>query len=185
MAETKIARRYAKSLLGLARERNMSDKVYADMELIAATCAASRELVTLLRNPIVQGDKKEAVIKALFGSKIDAVTNGFLTIVIRKGRESYLDGIASEYVKIHKEEQGIVSAVVTTSTKMDDNMRNSILAIVKGMKGDKVELTEKVDADLIGGFVLRVGDQQHDASVSRKLRQLKNEFDDNLYIREY
>lgn len=185
MAETKIARRYAKSLLGLARERNMSDKVFTDMELIAATCATSRELVTLLRNPIVQGDKKEAVIKALFGSKIDAVTNGFLTIVIRKGRESYLDGIAAEYVKIHKEEQGIVSAVVTTSTKMDENMRASILAIVKGMKGDKVELTEKVDADLIGGFVLRVGDQQHDASVSRKLRQLKNEFDDNLYIREY
>ena len=185
MAELKVARRYAKSLLGLAQERNLADKVFADMELVQATCEASRDLVLLLRNPIVQGDKKEAVINALFGSKMDALSNAFINIIIKKGRENQLDAIATEYVRIYKEMKGVVTVHVTTAVKMDDAIRQTVLAMVKSAKGDKVELKEEVDPSLIGGFVLRVGDQQYDTSISRKLKQLKNEFDDNLYIKEY
>ena len=71
MIESKVARRYAKSLFGLALERNVADVIYKDMELVHATCAVSRELVALLRNPIVQSDKKAAILKALFGSKVN------------------------------------------------------------------------------------------------------------------
>jgi F-type H+-transporting ATPase subunit delta len=185
MAELKIARRYAKSLLGLAQERNIADKVFADMELVHATCEASREFVLLLRNPIVQGDKKEAVINALFGGKLDALTSAFVNIIIRKGRESILDGMAAEYIRIYKDNRGIVIANVTTAVKMDDSIRQQVMSLVKAAKGDKIELVETVDPSLIGGFVLRVGDQQYDTSISRKLKQLKNEFDDNLYVREF
>lgn len=185
MAELKVARRYAKSLLGLAQERNLGEKVFTDMQLVSNTCEASRELVLLLRNPIVQGDKKEAVIKALFGSKMEPLSNEFINIIIRKGRENQLDGISKEYVKLYKELKGVVTAHVTSAVKMDDNFRQTVLSLVKAAKGEQVELMEQVDASLIGGFVLRVGDQQFDTSVSRKLKQLKNEFDDNLYIKEY
>ncbi|MBL7923101.1 MAG: ATP synthase F1 subunit delta [Bacteroidia bacterium] len=185
MVETKVARRYAKSLLGLAQERDLTEKVYADMELINATCQASRDFVTLLRNPIVQGDKKEAVLKALFGPKFNDLSNEFINIIIRKGRENHLDAIAAEFISLYKESKGIVIAYVTTATPMDAALRETIMGMVRKSKGDKVELVEKVDPSLIGGFILRVGDEQHNTSVSRKLKQLKNEFGVNLYVKEY
>jgi len=185
MIESKVARRYAKSLLGLAQERNITARVFADMELLDATCSASRDFVALMRNPIINADKKEAVVKTIFESKMDAASIAFLLIIIRKGRESYLDGIAAEFIRLYKTEQGIVTARVTSAVTLDAAQREAILQMLKKSKGDKVELVEQTDAGLIGGFILRVEDQQHDASVSRKLRQLRNEFDDNLYIKEY
>lgn len=185
MIESKVARRYAKSLLGLAQERQIVDKVYSDMERVHATCMASREFVLLMRNPVVQSDKKEAVVKALFAKDLDPVSNAFIDIIIRKGREGHLDGIAAEYVKLYKAMKGIVTARLSTATPLDASSRQTILQLVQSAKGEHVELTEKVDPSLIGGFVLTIGDQQFDTSVSRKLRQLKNEFDDNLYIKEY
>ena len=185
MIESKVARRYAKSLLGLAQERQIVDKVYADMERVHATCQASREFVLLMRNPIVQSDKKEAVVKALFAKDLDPVSNAFIDIIIRKGREGYLDGIAAEYVKLYKAMKGIVTARLSTASLLDASSRQTILQLVQAAKGEQVEITEKVDPSLIGGFVLTIGDQQFDTSVSRKLRQLKNEFDDNLYVKDF
>jgi len=80
---------------------------------------------------------------------------------------------------------GVRVAYVTTATALDTAGREQVLSVVKQMKGDKIELVESVNKNIIGGFVLRIGDEQFDASVLKKLRQLKNEFDDNLYIKEY
>lgn len=80
---------------------------------------------------------------------------------------------------------GVRVAYVTTATTLDAAGREQVLSIVKQMKGDKVELVETVNKNIIGGFILRIGDEQFDASVIKKLRQLKNEFDDNLYVKEY
>lgn len=183
--DTKLARRYAKSLLDLAVERNMVDKVYGDMQLVADTCTASRELSLLLKNPIVNTGKKDSIIRALFGDKIDAMTMSFFNIITRKGRESYLEDIAKAFIDLYKVKKGIRIAYVTTAIPLDTAMRDSIMQIVKQAKGNQVELVEKVDKDLIGGFVLRVGDEQIDTSVSKELRNLKNEFDKNLYVKDY
>ncbi len=185
MIESKVSRRYAKSLLGLAGERNIAAKVFADMQLITATCEASRDLMVLLRNPIVSTDKKDAIIKALFGAKVDPVSLAFINIITRKGREFYLYEIASEFVKLYKAQQGVLTVHVKTATKIDQALRDQIVAKVNLNKGQSIEVIEELDPALIGGFILRVGDQQFDTSVSKKLKQLKNEFDDNLYVKEY
>ncbi len=185
MIESKVARRYAKSLFGLALERNVAEVIYKDMELLHATCAASRELVALLRNPIVQSDKKASIIKALFGSKVNDLTNAFMNIVIDKHRESDLNGIAAAYIQFYKDYKGIVTAHIATPVALDATMRETILNLVKKSKGDKVELIEEVDPSLIGGFVLTVGDEQHDTSISRKITMLKREYNINLYVKDY
>jgi F-type H+-transporting ATPase subunit delta len=184
MVDSKVARRYAKSLLGLASERNLTEKVFTDMELVASVCKNSRDFALLMKNPIVNTDKKDAVLKAVFTGKVDTLTLSFMDLMTRKGRESYFEGIAAEYIKIYKELKGVQVAYVKTATPLDATTREEILSIVRRTKGDKVELVESVDPSLIGGFILRVGDEQFDASVTKKLRQLKNEFDDNLYVRE-
>jgi F-type H+-transporting ATPase subunit delta len=184
MNDSKVARRYAQSLLGLALERNMADKINNDMMLIANTCEQNRDLALLLKNPIVNTEKKDNIIKAVFGSKVDALTNSFMEIITRKGRESYLQDIAKAYVSIYKDIRGIRIAHVTTAFPMDAALRNEVMNIVKRAAGDSAELVEIVDKDIIGGFVLRIGDVQFDASISKKLSALKNEFDENLYVKE-
>ena len=185
MTESKVARRYAKSLLGLATENNITEKVFSDMQLIASACQNSRDLALLMKNPIINTDKKDAVIKSIFSGKVDQVTLTFMNLMTKKGRESYLTDIAQEYINIYKESIGIKVANVTTATPMDAQLREQVLDIVKKMKGSKIELVETVNKNIIGGFILRIGDEQFDASVLKKLRQLKNEFDDNIYVKEY
>jgi len=185
MTESKVARRYAKSLLGLATENNITEKVFSDMQLISSACQNSRDLALLMKNPIINTDKKDAVIKSIFSGKVDQVTLTFMNLMTKKGRESYLTDIAQEYINIYKESIGIKVAYVTTATPMDDQLREQVLDIVKKMKGSKIELVETVNKNIIGGFILRIGDEQFDASVLKKLRQLKNEFDDNIYVKEY
>lgn len=185
MIESKVARRYAKSLFGLALERNVADVIYKDMELLHSTCAASRELVALLKNPIVQSDKKAAIIKALFSTKVNALTNAFMNIVIDKNRSSDLDGIAGAYIQFYKDYKGIITAHIATPVALDAAMRETILNIVKQSKGNNVELIEEIDPTLIGGFVLTVGDEQHDTSISRKIAMLKREYNINLYVKDY
>jgi F-type H+-transporting ATPase subunit delta len=109
----------------------------------------------------------------------------FMDLMTRKGREFYLMGIAQEYINIYKESIGVKVAYVTTATPLDAATREQVLAIISKTKGTNIELVETVNKDLIGGFILRMGDEQYDASVTKKLRQLKNQFDDNLYVKEF
>ena len=185
MTESKVARRYAKSLLGLAAEKNITEKVYSDMQMIYSACDASRDLALLMKNPIINTDKKEAVIKGVFSGKVDNVTLSFMDLMTKKSREGYLMDIAQQYISLYKESIGVKVAHVTTATPLDAATKEQVLSIVKQMKGDNVELIESVNKNIIGGFILRIDDEQFDASIIKKLRQLKNEFDDNLYVKEY
>ena len=185
MAETKVGRRYAQSLMDLAMENKISGQVNDDMLLVANTCAENRELSLLLRNPIISTDKKDAIIKAIFGGKVNNLTMSFMEIITRKGRESNLEEIARAFTTMFKTLAGIKTAYVTTAIPMDSTLRSQVMALVKNAKGENAELVEQVDKDIIGGFILRIGDVQYDASIARKLKKLKSDFDENLYVKEF
>ena len=183
MAELKVSRRYAKSLLGLAEEQNNAAQVYADMQMVASVCKENRELTLLMGNPIIHNYKKEAVLSQIFASRVSKVTLEFMMMMIRKGRVGLIDDIAREYVSIYKEMNGIHIAHVTTAVPLDDQMRRAVMAIVKEREGDKVELIEQVDPSLIGGFILRFNDVQYDSSVSRKLSDISRQLHSSSYTR--
>jgi F-type H+-transporting ATPase subunit delta len=184
MHNIKVAKRYAKSLIDLARETGVLDAVHADMKLLVSVCQANKDLTNLLGNPIINADKKEAVLNAVFGGKIDKLTFSFFHILIRKGREGDLYEIAKEFIAQYKQLKGIATAVVITATGLNDHLRAEVNRIVKEKVKSEVELLEQVDKDLIGGFVLRIGDRQYDASVMTQLRRLAKEFSTNPYVRK-
>jgi F-type H+-transporting ATPase subunit delta len=182
MKETLVASRYAKSLLGLAVEQNKLEEAYADMKLVADTCNASRDLSLLLKSPIVKSDKKQSIITAIFGAKLNELANGFVAIIIRKKRESLLELIADEFVLQYKAYKHIVTAQVTSVVKLDDELRERILKLVAGTESGDIELIEEIDKDIVGGFIVRVGDKQIDASIAGRLADLKQEFSKNEYV---
>lgn len=183
--ETKVAKRYAKSLLDLALERTMEDAIYADMTLISKVCSENKDFSLMLKSPIIIPDKKAAIIKQLFAGKLNDVTMAFINIIITKRRESYIEQIAEEYIRQYNGEKGIRIAYLTTAAPVSDQIRNEVLQLLKEVVSGKIILKERIDKDVIGGFILRSGDKQIDTSISRKIRALKREFKLNLYIRDY
>jgi F-type H+-transporting ATPase subunit delta len=182
MADQRVAARYAKSLLDLGKEMGTLSAVKEDMDLLSKTMAESRELRLLLRNPIVKHDKKLAILKAIFGGKVSDMTLRFFTILTEKNRESAIEGIGPEFLAQYNAMQGIQSAEVTSATPLTAVARLEIRKLVTAQTGlTDVQLTEKVDPELIGGFVLRVGDKQIDDSVRTSLRRMRTSLQENSY----
>lgn len=184
MAEAKLGRRYAKSLFDLALEQGKAEVVYADMSLIHRVCEENRDLVLLLRNPIIFPEKKLSILREIFGSKAEKLSIQFLEIIVKKRRESHLTSITTEYISLYMQYKGIEKAIVTSAIGLDDKLRGEIITLVKKTSNSEVELEEKIDKKLLGGFVLRVGDVQYDASISRSLKKLSREFAQNPYIKK-
>lgn len=185
MASPKLSRRYAKSLLDLAAEQGKAEAAFNDMELILNACKESKELSVILKSPIVNADKKLAILKEIFGSNVDALTMAFLDLLTKKNRTSDISDIANSYVSLYKEGKGIELATVYSAAQLTDESRAKVLELVKSATDGEVELVEQVDPSLIGGFILRVKDKQIDASISSKIREMRQEFSKNLYINDF
>ncbi|QNP53087.1 ATP synthase F1 subunit delta [Hymenobacter qilianensis] len=182
MSEQRAASRYAKSMLDLAQERGNLPQVKEDMDLFAKTLEQNRDLRLLLRNPIVKHDKKLAILRAIFGGKVSEVTEKFFTIITQHNRESALEWVATEFQSQYERLRGIQVAQVTTAQPLTPALREEVTQLVRRQTGlQSITLTEKIDESLIGGFVLRVGDQQIDDSVRNRLRKLRGEFTKNPY----
>lgn len=181
MSELRVAARYAKSLLDLANEQGTLDAVKQDMDLFANTLDGSRDLRLLLRNPIVQHDKKLAILRRLFGDKVSDLTMRFFTIVTQKNREDALEFVAPEFVRQFNALRNIQAAEVTTATPLTPELRDHVERLVKDHTGGEVLLSERIDPALIGGFILRLGDRQIDDSVRTRLNRLRTTFKENPY----
>lgn len=177
MAISTVAGRYAKSLLDLAQEKGLTETIAGDMQFFQKTVAENRQLGTLLKNPIVRNAKKWGIINAVFGSRLNALTMSFFQIVAQKGRDNILEDIAAEFINQYDDLKGIERATVVTTTPLTDAVRQQLKAKVQAMTSAQlVELDEKIDSRLIGGYVLRVGDRQVDASIRSQLNDLRLKF---------
>lgn len=186
MTDSRAASRYVKSLLGLAVEQNALEQVHQDMQLFAKVVAENRSFELMLKNPIIKHDKKRDILESLFKGKVHSLTMSILDIITRKNREPLLPAIAKEFHNAYNEHKGIGKATVTTAVPLDVKLRSEIENLVKKYSNkSNIELTEKVDKEMIGGFILNVGDQQVDASIKNKLKALKLNFSQNPYIKEY
>lgn len=184
MVGTRVSNRYAKSLLQLAVEQGKLEAVKEDMKMIANACEESRELIVLMKSPVINPAKKQAILNEIFATKVDKLTMMFMDIMVAKKREMFIAEIAFAFAEQYRAHKNIIKAVVKTAHGVDGVLREKLLKIVHQQKTGEIELVEEVDQDLIGGFVLRVGDNQIDASVQSSLARLRRTFSENAYIKE-
>jgi len=185
MKGTRAALRYAKAVLNLAKERKLADVVNTDLQLISNTLEASKELQVFLLNPVIKSDVKKSILTKVFDSKINAITQGLLDLLIEKKRLNLILAVAKEYTIIFDFDMDIEVAKVTTAVAITKELENTILEKIKSLTGKSVTIKNAVNPDLIGGFILRIGDKQYDASITGKLNLLKREFEDNHYIPKF
>ena len=184
MSGIRIAARYAKSILDLAVEQGKLDRVVQDMKLVQ-DALEHRDLYLMVKSPIINADKKRSVFKALFDDKVDPLTSSFFDIIIKKHREGSLPEICGAFVDQYRKHEGITSAIITTAAHIDEGQLAKIKTqmVELGLAKGKVEITKKVDPEIIGGFILEVQDQLYDASVKSKLANMKKNILDNSYIK--
>jgi len=185
MRQSRVTKRYAKSLIDLAINQNKLSVCFEDMLLISKSCHESKELQLLLKSPIIKTDKKLNVLKQIFIDKIDVLSMSFINIITSKKREFLLAAIAISFIELYKKHKKIETAIVTTANPLDEQLRTEIINFIKKHGEKDVELTEIVDKNIIGGTIIRMGDKQLDASISTTINELKQTFNKNLYIKDF
>lgn len=176
MSIHRIASRYAKSLLELAIEKSALDEVVKDIQEFDEVCKTNRDFVLMLKNPIIVSAKKSSILKSIFDGKVNELTLAFFVIITKKGREKYLPEIAQTFIDQYYDHKGIVESTITSVEPLSESLKKEVTGLVEGISKKQVVLTEKIDSDLIGGFVLKIGDRQIDESISSKLSALKLKF---------
>jgi F-type H+-transporting ATPase subunit delta len=172
MSAEKISIRYAQSLFDLAESKGSIETVKNDVLLILDAINGSKELQMALQSPIIKADKKQAFMKAIFGSKIQELTLLMMNLLVTKGREKYTKEVCESFMGLYNVKNNIVPVKLRTAVAVSDQVKKEITSNIKGI----VQIESIIDPSLIGGFVVEYNNQMYDASVSRSLEVLKQKF---------
>jgi F-type H+-transporting ATPase subunit delta len=175
MRSHRAATRYAKSIIELAKEQKVLDEVYSDMQLFSAVIEQNRVFSVMLKNPIINHDKKRNVLHALFDTRMNKLTMLAFDLITKKNRESILVEISTEFQVQYNSLKGLQVADITTTISLDDELRNKFNQLVEEISGKKASLNEIIDDSIVGGFVLNVGDKRLDQSIKTQLNNIKRE----------
>lgn len=183
MQQPRLAGRYAKSLIDLATEKNQLEVIYTDVQYLRALCKASKDFLHLLRSPVIKADKKIAILKEVLSGKINPLTEAFIQLMARKGREGALPSITDSFIDMYNKLNGIQKVKLTTAIAVGDDLTSSISQRLQAdMSFKKIDLESVVDESIIGGFQLEFDGKLLDASVARDLRDVSKQFQGNIYI---
>ncbi|MEN9489384.1 MAG: hypothetical protein RL494_1649 [Bacteroidota bacterium] len=174
MSSTRAAIRYAKAILEIASSKNAANDVSNDMFLISSTIKENVELDTFIQNPTIKVEVKENALLEVFANT-NGVTKSLFHLLFENKRFEILGAVASEYTKLFAEMNGVEVAKVTTAIPMDADLEAKVKAKIATFSDKKVTIENTVDASIIGGFILRIGDKQYNASVANRLQVLKRE----------
>ncbi|MDB4063276.1 ATP synthase F1 subunit delta [Flavobacteriaceae bacterium] len=172
MRGTRAALRYAKAMLSYAQESKADEVVAKDMHALISLLHENNEVQTVLENPILPVAEKEAVLKELF-SQASPETFKLFSLLAAKNRLAILAATGEQYVRLYAQTQGKVTAIVTSAIGLTPSLKQAVLEKAKGLTKENVQLENKIDPGIIGGFILKIGDLQYDASVSHQLKSIK------------
>jgi len=183
MNDSKISVRYSRALFQLALEKKILDNINHDMILISEVCK-TKEAKELLTSPIIVPSEKEAILHKMFEDKVEKTTLSLIDLVVKNGRETFLPAIARVFIHETRKYKGITESVLTTAVKVDAKIINQIKDLISEVFNTKADLNEKIDNEILGGFILRVDDNYIDASIRNKLRKISKELKSNLLTNE-
>jgi len=173
MNESKISVRYAKAIIQQAGEDKILDVVKTNIDFINACIHEIPEFTLLLESPVIRTSEKQAIIKKTVGDQIHPLTLSFINLVFTNKREIYLGSIIRYFLYLFNKEMGIKNAVLITPSKLDESLRDKIVGVISKKLSIHIELLEQSDEKLLGGFILRIEDQQIDASVASQLSRIR------------
>ncbi|SEM83057.1 F-type H+-transporting ATPase subunit delta [Chryseobacterium taichungense] len=176
MLTSKVAKRYAQGLLDFTNESGQTATVFSEMKDVVKIMTESQDLKKFFLTPYIDSKKKVEVASEIFKS-LSASSQNLITLVIRHGRENQLRNIAQEFINKVEDINGVQRVTLTIATPLSKENIDQILKSTNMVNADaKFDLEVNVKPEILGGYILRVGDQQVDASVKSKLNKVKKDF---------
>jgi F-type H+-transporting ATPase subunit delta len=173
MSEYQIAKRYAKAALQSAEEKKLTQAFITDFQFLEECVKSSKDLLTLFKNPIVSKNKKLSITDALFKGSIHTETLGFISFLINKDRISILPNIINAFFDLKNEQYGIIKAELLSFHPLEKIQTELIKKNLEDYTKKKIELEPKIDKEIMGGLVVKIGDTVFDGSLKRRLELLK------------
>jgi F-type H+-transporting ATPase subunit delta len=172
-ASAEVAQPYAQALLSIAKSNNLTEEFGADARTLIDLISGSQELQNFLDNPFILPENKKNLLKQLLGENVNPYLRNFLLLLVDRRRIAFLEPILQQYVALLRQLNQIVLAEVTSAVALTEaqlqQVKEKVLAITKARE---VEIETKIDTELIGGVVIKVGSQVIDASLRGQLRRL-------------
>lgn len=175
MAVGVISVRYARALLKCAMELNLKDKVYQEMITLADQYNRVPELRSTIDNPMLEKNKKQALLQAACGKNLSELTQRFIQLVLQEGRENVMQVMATSYITLYRKQKNIISGRLITATTVTPEVEQKMKQMVQRKSQGTVEFQTEVDPDIIGGFILEYDSYRMDASVQTKLHNILKE----------
>ncbi len=172
MNDSKISVRYAKALFQTASEQNHADEVMKDMQLLQAGFETPR-FKEILESPVIKISRKKKLIEEVFKPEVTRLTFDFLNLLLENKRESFLGAIIRNYLKAFRDQRGIKKADIIVASEISESTRKKFLDILEETFHSGIELEEIIRPSIIGGFILKVEDEQYDASIVSSLAKVK------------
>lgn len=170
-----IAKRYAKALYKLAREKGKTGQVYDEMKTVARSFADNPALQRTLSNPYIPAADKQRLMQEAAGNQCDDDYKAFITLIIDNHREEYMQRMVLAYCDLYREANNISRVRIVTARELPDSQMQRIKAIVeKAFPNRAFEYSCETDPSLIGGFQVYVDNVKMDASINNELQQLRN-----------
>ncbi|KFF01559.1 ATP synthase F1 subunit delta [Chryseobacterium luteum] len=176
MLTSKVAKRYAQGLLDFTNETGQTAAVFSEMKDVKKIMSQSADLNKFFLTPYIDAKKKIEVADQIF-KDFSVSSQNLIRLVIRHGRENQLKNIAQEFINKVEDINGVQRITLTTATQLSKENLDQILRSTNLVKeGSNFDLNLNVKPEILGGYILRVGDQQIDTSVKTKLNQVKKDF---------
>jgi F-type H+-transporting ATPase subunit delta len=133
------------------------------------------ETKEFLLSPIIVPSKKSSIFHKMLEGNVEKITLSMIDLMVKNGRESYLPAVARVFIHETLKYKGITESILTTAVKVDAKVKKQMTALISEVYSTKVELEERIDPEIIGGFILRIEDNYMDASIRNKLRKIRKE----------
>lgn len=173
MSTNAIARRYAAALFEIASERQMVDLVDRELKQVVDLIAQTPDLKRALEHQLVPPAKKQELVNAYFSGKVSQLTLNFLNVLATKRREGFVAQIYEEYLGFANRARGIVEVEVRSAVGISEANLKSLEGALARRLAKKIVMKSRTDPSLIGGAIVRIGDQLLDGSVRTRLLRLK------------
>ena len=174
MQGTRTSLRYAKALFETAKTQAVNSDVYKDLELLKSIINEKTEFFNIIHNPTIKRNTKEILFSKIFKNRVQDLTMKFLLLLLNKGREAILSEVIRHYIDLDMADKGVLLAEVISAKPISENIKKDIKNKISA--NGNVQLTEKIDKSILGGLIINIGDSQYDASVRKKINNVKRAF---------
>jgi len=174
MQGTRASLRYAKALYETAKTQAVVSDIYKDLELLKSIINEKTEFFNIIHNPTIKRNTKEILFSKIFKNRVQDLTMEFLLLLLKKGREAILLEVIHHYIDLDMKNKGVLLAELISAKPISEHIKNDIKNKISATS--KVQLTEKIDKSILGGFIINIGDSQYDASVRKKINNVKRAF---------